>query len=214
MAYGIQLTNSSGSAVVKEGDIVPVFHGKYVVSQAVRSTDYYINTSIPSTESLCLLYVRGDVFMEAGGGVVKLNGYYQIKHRGGYGTLYVFKAPSTSYDVNKYGVRIYNQNGSLAYQNSVKHLKIVTISPTYGQVFSYNVAIQRVIIGGHVFTAPWATNGQATYKRALAITDATSAARLGVAQNTVAWANIPPIPSPVKIGTRSGVIPVIDVSAL
>ena len=195
MSYGLELINANGVSLVRDGEKVPTFSARYNVGIGSGS----INTGISSNEVYCVPFTRGQMMCN----VVPSEGYYVINYTAKTASsIYVYRAPSSS---GGYGVQVFNSDGSLAYQNNSRALRILTLNPGYGATYSgKTLAILPRVINYNTVSAG---GGQYyTYIRVSCINPGSP--------DTVGMFVQQTIPAPVEVFIYGGVIPVIDVTGL
>lgn len=208
MSYGVSFVNAAGRSVLNDGEYVPYYYTKVYINQAVTiaipkdSTAPYINTWVPITEKMPLVFTRGYVVAQHLSRSTSV-GYWILYHRGGIGTVYIYRWSAPIADSGQYGVHVYNSNGQLAYQSAQKHLRVLDLTPYNGKPYSADIAVATIV--HHI------TNDE--YYAYTAV-DPNLAAKLGATLNSIIMWNQFNIPFSGSKNSGTNYAPVIDVTGL
>ena len=203
MAYGALIQNAAGKTLLAEGEHAPAFRGKYSVSAGSKGATGVITTSVASTEKFCMPFARGPCWIY----LMVSGGFYCVNWRliaNSSATIYVFGPPTRSNGT--YGIQVFNADGSLAYQNNGRSMKLIGFNPAIGATYSgKQVAIMsRVVAVTH--SGPGGTSDWTTAKGVGVITTSGT--------DTIGYFTALDIPSFVDIGVSSVNIPLVDVTGL
>lgn len=120
MTYGFNITNSSGTILIAEDEIVPRYIMKYAIPNGISN----VNTGLSASE-LPPLSFQAEGFaqqrMYVSNGVWMIE-YNKIKTTSNPAVAYIFGNKPTN---NKYGIRVYNSKGGIAYESTGRSLRVV-----------------------------------------------------------------------------------------
>lgn len=153
MSYGFSITNSEGKVLIADGEIVPRFVMKYAVPITSSVASYTVNTTIPDSEMPPLIFQAGGYARQ---NIFKSGGFWQVTFTRHIGladntpVAYIFgNKPST----NKFGIRVFNSNGKMAYESSSKAIRVVGVfgpgQLTFPKTFSVPIAVMPKLLYWH-----------------------------------------------------------------
>lgn len=203
MAYGALIQNADGKTLIAEGELAPTFRNKYSVSAGSTGATGVITTNIASTEKFCMPFVRGPCWIS----LTVSGGFYCVNWRllgNTSATIYIFGPPVRTNAT--YGIQVFNEDGSLAYQNNGSSMRLIGFNPSIGATYpGKQVAIMSrvtaVIHAGPGGTSDWTT------ARAVGVITTSGT-------DTIGFYTALDIPTAVDIGVSSVNMPLVDVTGL
>lgn len=146
MSYGLSITNSSGTVLIADDEMVPRFIMKYAIPNGVST----VNTGLPSTELPPISFQAGGFAQQrfyASNGVWMIE-YNKIMTTNNAVVAYIFGNKLTS---SQYGLRIFNSKGGVAYESTSRSVRVMGIfgagALSLPQTYSVPVAVLPKIIG-------------------------------------------------------------------
>lgn len=122
MSYGFTITNNAGTILVAEDEMVPRYIMKYAIPNGVST----VNTGVSSAELPPLSFQANGFAPQR---IYASNGVWMIE----YNKILTLNNPAVAYiygnkpTSNKYGLRIFNSRGGIAYESTGRSLRVVGI---------------------------------------------------------------------------------------